>query len=83
MPKNFLADRAPTSQTATPTAVPEPQQLRREPLKVMLVGSPKAVTRTIHRLHRLGFAEVGEWSPFVRTQNSGEVLSILLRRLLM
>ncbi|MBD2578337.1 peptide ABC transporter substrate-binding protein [Oscillatoria sp. FACHB-1406] len=83
MPKNFLADRALATLSATPTAVPELQPPQREPLKVMLVGSPKAVTRTIHRLHRLGFAEVGEWSPLVPTQNPGEVLSILVRRLLM
>lgn len=79
MPENFLANPTSTPVLAMPVAVAEPQ---REPIKVLLIGSPKAVTSTIHSLYRLRFAEVGEWSPLLPTQNPGEVMSILVRRLL-
>ncbi|MGD2183247.1 peptide ABC transporter substrate-binding protein [Lusitaniella coriacea] len=79
MPENFLANPASTPVLAMPVAVAEPQ---REPIKVLLIGSPKAVTSTIHSLYCLRFAEVGEWSPLLPTQNPGEVMSILVRRLL-
>lgn len=82
MSENFLTDR-PTSVPAMPVAIPLPPPPQREPLKVMLIGSPKGVTRTIGVLHRLGFAEVGEWSPLLPTQNPGEVTSILVRHLLL
>ncbi|AFY44595.1 hypothetical protein [Nostoc sp. PCC 7107] len=55
----------------------------REPIKHLLIGSPKAVTITIHRLQIIGYASVGDWSPLLPTGNSDEVMSILIRQLLM
>lgn len=83
MPENFLADPISTAVPAMPVVVPEPLKPQREPLKILLIGSPKAVTNTIHTLHGLRFAEVGDWSPLLPTQNAGEVMSILVRRLLL
>ena len=50
---------------------------RREPIKHLLIGSPKAVTRTIRLLQVLGYANVGDWSPLLPTDNPNEVMSIL------
>ncbi|QLE44542.1 hypothetical protein FD723_31770 [Nostoc sp. C052] len=55
---------------------------RRERIKHLLIGSPKAVTSTIHLLHVLGYANVGDWSPLLPTDNSNEVMSILTRQIL-
>ncbi|MCF4966768.1 hypothetical protein [Nostoc sp. CMAA1605] len=62
-----------------------PQQLfpQREPMKHLLIGSPKAVNSTIHHLHMLGYANVCDWSPLLPTENPGEVMSILTRQILM
>ncbi|AFY31469.1 hypothetical protein [Calothrix sp. PCC 7507] len=51
----------------------------REPLKHLLIGSPKAVTSTIHYLQVIGYADVGNWSPLMPSPNPGEVMSILNR----
>jgi len=63
-----------------PTEQPLPQ---REPIKHLLIGSPKAVTSTIHFLQVIGYASVGDWSPLLPTANPGEVMSILSRQILM
>ncbi|MCC3414298.1 MULTISPECIES: hypothetical protein [unclassified Microcoleus] len=49
-------------------------------LLVTLVGSPQGVRETILTLYRLGFAEVGDWSPVQRAANAGQVMSVLIRR---
>ncbi|MBC1218369.1 hypothetical protein GNE08_29830 (plasmid) [Trichormus variabilis ARAD] len=56
--------------------------LEREPIKHTLIGSSKAVTATIRSLHQLRYAEVGDWSPLLPTGNTGEVMSILVRSIL-
>ncbi|MEM8640436.1 MAG: peptide ABC transporter substrate-binding protein [Cyanobacteria bacterium P01_G01_bin.54] len=57
-----------------PVSLPE-----REFVKVMLVGSPQAVTQTMRVLYLRGFAEIWEWSPLLPTQVTGEVM-VMLRR---
>jgi hypothetical protein len=54
----------------------------REPLKHLLIGSRKTVTSTIHHLQVIGYADVGDWSELLPTGNSGEVMSILSRQIL-
>ncbi|MEM9539118.1 MAG: hypothetical protein AAGA60_06355 [Cyanobacteria bacterium P01_E01_bin.42] len=51
----------------------------KEPLKCIIVGSRQGVTSTIQRLHQLGFAEIGNWSPLQPTQNPAEFMSVLIR----
>ncbi|MCC5624810.1 hypothetical protein [Nostoc sp. CHAB 5715] len=63
-----------------PTRQPLP---RREPIKHTLIGSAKAVTSTIHYLQVIGYANVGDWSLLVPTDNPDEVMSILIRQILM
>ncbi len=55
----------------------------RESVQVILVGSPKGLTKIIHTLYRLGFAEVTKRSPPTPTANSGEVMSIMTRLVLL
>lgn len=45
----------------------------REYIKVMLVGSPDAVTNAIQVLYRRGYARVWEWSPPQPTQKTGDI----------
>ncbi|MEA5502471.1 hypothetical protein VB735_04985 [Halotia wernerae UHCC 0503] len=56
---------------------------KREPIKHLLIGSPKAVTSTIHYLQVIGYASVGDWSPLLPADNPDEVMSILIRQILM
>ncbi|MDZ8104859.1 MAG: hypothetical protein RM338_04440 [Nostoc sp. DedQUE12a] len=63
-----------------PSANPLP---KREPIKHVLTGSSKAVTSTIHYLQVIGYASVGDWSLLVPTGNADEVMSILIRQILM
>jgi hypothetical protein len=54
----------------------------REPLKHLLIGTPRTVTSTIHYLQVIGYADVGDWSPLLPSPNPGEVISILSRSIL-
>jgi len=51
-----------------------------EVVQITVVGSPAAVSETIHTLYRLGFAAVGDWSPPQPTAGPGQVVSVLIRR---
>jgi hypothetical protein len=54
----------------------------REPLRHLLIGTPKAMISTIHYLKVVGYAEVSDWSRPQPTTNPGEVISILDRIIL-
>jgi hypothetical protein len=49
-------------------------------LRLLAIGSREAVEETIRTLHRLGYAEVGAWSPLLPAPMEGEVMSILTRK---
>ena len=49
-------------------------------LCVTVTGSPNGVRETILTLYRLGFAEVGDWSPLQPAANPKQVMSVLIRR---
>ena len=51
-----------------------------EVVLLTVVGSPSCVRETILTLYRLGFAEVGDWSPPQRAANPKQVISVLIRR---
>jgi hypothetical protein len=76
--QSFLSEikdlNAPGPNQGTDNTVP-----LKEPLKHLLIGSPKAVTSTIHYLQVIGYAEVGDWSPLLPSPNPNEVMSILNR----
>jgi hypothetical protein len=54
-------------------------QTEHEKLRLLAIGSREGVVETIHTLHRLGYAEVGAWSPLLPAPVPGEVMSILTR----
>jgi hypothetical protein len=54
---------------------------KKEPLKVLLVGSRQAVKKAIQTFHLSGFAKLNDWSAFQNRSNSNEVLSILVQRI--
>ena len=81
MTEDFIPDASETPAVpVTPSPSPEPTS-NREPVKILLIGSPKGVNTMIHTLYRLRFASVREWSPLQPTANPGEVVSILKRQL--
>lgn len=69
--------------TLTPNQHEQNPSPTREPIKHLLIGSPKAVTSTIHYLQVIGYANTGDWSPLLPTTNPGKVMSILVRQILM
>jgi hypothetical protein len=79
MDKSFLPDTSetPTLHISRETTAPSS---KRESVKMLLIGSPRAVTNMIQTLYRLRFAEVTEWSPLQPTAKPGEVVSILIRQ---
>ncbi|MEM7557393.1 MAG: hypothetical protein AAF378_25560 [Cyanobacteria bacterium P01_A01_bin.84] len=79
MSTNFLdIDNEKTNTKECPQTVIS-QIPEREKIKHTLVGSTKAVMGTIRVLHQLGYAQIGDWSPLLPTENPGEVISILIR----
>ncbi|MBD2616357.1 MAG: hypothetical protein RMY62_005090 [Nostoc sp. ZfuVER08] len=56
---------------------------KRESIKHTLTGSSKAVNSTIHHLQVIGYASVGDWNPLIPTGKPNEVISILIRYILM
>lgn len=79
---SFTPTPTSTSSSDVTSSLIDPVPSNREPLRVLVIGSRRGVTSTIHTLHRLGFAEAGEWSPLMPAPTSGEVMSILTRYLL-
>ncbi|MBD2778634.1 hypothetical protein ICL16_42970 [Iningainema sp. BLCCT55] len=53
----------------------------KEPIKHMLIGSPKAIRATIHYLHVVNYAQTADWSPLLPTPNPGEFMSIFTRNI--
>ena len=82
MPENFLLSIGDAS-AFTGAAASDDQLPDRESLRILVIGSRRGVTNTIQTLHRLRFAEVREWSPLLPGPNSGEVMSILARYILL
>ena len=65
-------------QENTPFNFPKPTP-GKQTLKILAIGPAAAVNNYIRTQYRLGYAEVGEWSPLLPTPNPGEVMSILTR----
>jgi uncharacterized protein YcaQ len=75
MPQEYLPDDNNSERPNDESAASE-----QDILMLTIVGSPKAVRKTILTLYRLGFAEVGDWSQLQRTANPKQVMSVLIRR---
>jgi hypothetical protein len=80
--KNFVNRGGVMPAVSNPVQEPVSMDMEeREVVKLMVIGSPRAVENTIRVLYLRGFAELYEWSSPQPTQNPGEVMS-LMRRLL-
>lgn len=53
----------------------------REPVQILIVGSPKGITKIVQTFHRLGFAEVNEWSLLLPAPIPGKLMRVLTRRI--
>ncbi|NJL49970.1 MAG: hypothetical protein HC929_24460 [Leptolyngbyaceae cyanobacterium SM2_5_2] len=61
----------------------------REPVKILVIGSKRAVSAIVVALHQLGFAEIFEWTDFLSAPNAdrpiqfqaGEVMKALVKYL--
>ncbi|MEM8501905.1 MAG: hypothetical protein AAF716_01980 [Cyanobacteria bacterium P01_D01_bin.1] len=73
-----------TSTFATPTVlVAQPSStppIPREQVRHLLLGTPPSVKATIRLLHKLGYAEVNDWSRPISTGRPSEVMAILTKR---
>lgn len=79
MKQSFLPNPNLNLQLSVPAPTPDEPSPAREPLKHLLIGSPQAVRGEIKRLHVLGYAEVGAWSPLQPMANRREMMSILIK----
>jgi hypothetical protein len=75
---------APENPTTKPIQSPAkksnlPTSVNQELLKIFLISSRPMVSRVIHSLHCNNFACATDWSPLVQTQNSGEMMSVLIK----
>lgn len=76
MSEEFVPD---TREISAVPACSEPASCR-EPVKILIIGSPKGVNNMIQTLYRHRFAEVKEWSALQPTAKPGEVVSIIIRQ---
>ncbi|MBD2260610.1 hypothetical protein [Pseudanabaena sp. FACHB-2040] len=67
----------PQPQPAASIPLPPPNQ---ETLRHILLGDYAILRDTIHTLHRLGYADAGDWSKPMLTGRGGEYVSILTQR---
>ncbi|MBE9061000.1 hypothetical protein [cf. Phormidesmis sp. LEGE 11477] len=74
-PASTAPSTAPSTEPPTPSTVPTTELVRH-----LLFGSPGAVHSTIRSLHKLGYAEVNDWSQPISTGKPNEVMAILTRR---
>ncbi|HEY9751660.1 MAG TPA: hypothetical protein V6C46_01810 [Coleofasciculaceae cyanobacterium] len=81
-PANLPEDKISHQEATTAPDSPPQPRVGREPLRMLVIGSRPGVTGTIHTLHRLGYAQIGEWSPLLPGPNPGEVMAILTRYLM-
>jgi hypothetical protein len=75
MSQEFVPDDNLSDRPNSDSAISE-----QEVVLLTVVGSPNGVRETILTLYRLGFAEVGDWSPPQRAANPKQVMSVLIRR---
>jgi hypothetical protein len=74
--------------TSLPETMPHPlldltDRHSPEILRVLAIGSPQVVDNFVMTLFRLGYAQPGEWSRQLPTENPGEVMRILTKRIML
>jgi hypothetical protein len=80
--EEFLPNTNETPTPPIPDDIPTQPRRKRECIKMIVVGSPKAVNSVIRTQYVLGFANVTDWSPLQPTSNLDEVMSVLRKQIL-
>ena len=80
MTEEFARDDDKSASASPEGSNDESAASQQDVLCVTVTGSPKGVRETILTLYRLGFAEVGDWSPLQPAANPKQVMSVLIRR---
>lgn len=83
MQENFLPNEgeAPSAEVSIETST-EPVS-GQEFVKVMVIGSRKGINMIIKLLHHLRFVEVREWTPLIPDEGSGEMMSLVRKKVSM
>jgi hypothetical protein len=77
MSTTFLADADRSPAVRVALDIYPPPEAGREAVRLIAIGSRQGISRLIHRLHNLGFAEAGAWSRLIPTANPDEFMSVL------
>jgi hypothetical protein len=80
MHEEFLPNDSEVPFAEAPTQASTNPGSGQEYVKVMVVGSRKGIDIIIKRLHKLGFAEVSEWSRPVPYEYSGEMMRLVRKK---
>ncbi|MCU0545184.1 MAG: hypothetical protein MUE44_23925 [Oscillatoriaceae cyanobacterium Prado104] len=76
MAKDFLSEPPEASQQ---DSAPADDRANREPVRIMVVGSPQGITTVVNWLVRLGFAQMGDWSDLQRAPHTGQWMRVLTK----
>ena len=87
--QNFVAPPDISTVLESPLQLYSAPKADREPVKVIVVGSKAAVSTIVHALHQRRFAEVFEWTDFLKAPKEGsrlvlqpnEVMKVLVKYL--
>lgn len=79
MPQAFLASNPDNTSIQATVKTKPTSEPSRERVKLLVIGSSHVVERVVLELHRVGFAEIREWSKPLPTGNYGEIMRILSR----
>ena len=77
-PANFLADKEQQG-FGDLIFAPSPDGSDRYPIRVLIIGIPDGVNSIIHELYVKHFAQVYEWSPAIKANQSGEIMKVMTR----
>lgn len=75
MAEEFLSDDFPLP----PPPYCPPPSLPREPVRIVVVGSPRGIDIIVHTLHLLRFANADGWSRVQPEPNTGQMMRILTK----
>jgi len=54
---------------------------KQETLRIIMIGSRRALQLAIHILHNRGFAHATDWCRLQPTKNKGEFITLLMRKM--
>lgn len=78
MLQNFVPSTPPSPVPSTPTPQPQPPEPTRDPVRILIIGTPRGIDAIRHSLHVKGFARIEEWSRLL-PHDSGRQCRILTR----